>query len=554
MKRITILFLILPVLIAGCSKKKKSNNYVYLPPSPSMGPLSAPKVFDPKMGGGVTADISYRVNPLGTTFDVTLTVVDDATSIEVRRLLDAVSTPGGTTRVEVWDGKNDSGDFVDPGTYKIVLNAVNAPSYDIWEETYIFIVRLGIVGIQFVDNGLGGTEYQMMYHIRNTSKYTYYAIPDNQPEWSIGPNSGEVADLDVNDGQPRALPPLWPNLNSPPQDASDPSGVEDDCYNHPICYRRASVPKFILTLGTDAASDVTPGTAVGCGYPVAGLPIRIISLGDTPEVPGANEDIAPAGTMTFVSNGSLPNGLYKTTISPTFRFEYNDGGTWCPIPGQIVTAHTIYTIHDTPALTTSPSPTPPYLPWVRVVDMVVGWVNSNAAAGQIDSIVTNQTNTFFGLLYDTATGAPGYTTPSFVFEMSNFIDDYDTSSFGRINCSDCACLVSTFANTVGINHQLQRLGISNPIPLNWMIPIGWDWQIPFGGDFSFHCVVTRDNGDTVSDACCTLDTDGDNGPGSSATVHTPVLPVDMDYATYSSLLSPSPGSWGTYDFGRCGQH
>jgi hypothetical protein len=142
------------------------------------------------MGGGVTADISYRVNPLGTTFDVTLTVVNNVTSVEVRRLLDAVSTPGGSTRVAVWDGKNDSGDFVDPGTYKIVLNAVSATSPDVLEETYIYIVRLGISGIQFVENGPGSPEYQMMYHIRNTAKYSYYAIPDNLPEWSIGPNSG----------------------------------------------------------------------------------------------------------------------------------------------------------------------------------------------------------------------------------------------------------------------------------------------------------------------------------------------------------------------------
>jgi hypothetical protein len=511
------------------------------------------KVMDPKMPGSPSMDLQYRVDPAGISFTMTVKVVSVATGGEVRRLVDAQSQAGGINHLAAWDGKNYAGKFVDPGDYEVVVEGVYQ-SLPVWSGTEtVHIVRLGVAGVEFVSNGAGSEEYQLMYHIRNSSKYTYYAIPDSRAQWAIGPDVGDLSDLDTDDGLARPLPALWTDLNSPPQDTSDAANVEDDNYNLPVCYHRAALPKFQLTLGSSAVSNSTPNTAAGCGYPITGLPIRVVAGGAVPETPGANEDMSPGGAVDFVSIWPLLDAVQKNNLSFTFTFEYQDGGIWYPIAGSVTTEHTVYTIYDKPMLTDSATPVAPYLPWVSVVDIVCDWVNGFATADSICSTVTSQVNTFFGLQYDTSIGARHYTTGGWSthdMEMSDFIEDYGASSFTVLNCSDCACLLATFANTVGVDHKYQILGVTSSIPLNYMIPIGRDWMVPFSGSFSYHAVSTKDDGTTISDTCCTLDNDADP----SSPPHVPILPVNMVSATYKIKLSSSPGSWGTYTRARCGQH
>jgi len=539
-------FLILLGLCCESKKKKKAP-----PPTSTMTPQI--KVFDPKMNSGLTMDITYRIEPAGEDFEVTVKVVSVSSGLEVRRLVDAQTRTGGTEYIIQWDGKNDSGKFVDTGEYKVVIEAVHQTLPTWSAEETIYVVRLGIVGLHFKDNGTEN-EYQLMFHIRNTTKYTYYAIPDDEPEWAIGKEGGDVADLDLNNGLARPLPVVWNGLNSPPQDASDPAGVEDDNYNLPVCYKRGTVPKFEVTLGSSAASNITPNTSLGCGYPITGLPIRIVIDGAAPETAGSNEDISPGGKVTFIATQALPNEIKKNTLNYTIRFEYQDGGTWHKIPGSITTEHTVYTIYDKPRLTESADPTPPYLAWVRCVDMVCGWVNGYANLEQLCSIITDKVNTYFGLQYDTSSGACHYTTtatfPRQSMKMSDFIEDYDTSNFTVVNCSDCACLVSTFANHIGVDHKYLILGYTTgSIPLNYQKPIGRNWMIPFRGYFNYHAVATKDDGTTISDACCVLDNDDD--PRSPP--HTALLPVNIPYDTYNGLLSWDPSNYGTAGIYRSGQ-
>ncbi|MHC4599700.1 MAG: hypothetical protein ACYS47_11905 [Planctomycetota bacterium] len=511
------------------------------------------KVYDPKLPGAGALNVTYRIDPAGVSPTATVQIVDAVSSVEVRRLVNGQVVAGGTDLAAPWDGRDNGGRFVDTGDYKAVVTASILGLPVAPAEVTLHVVRLGVTGIQFQDNGAGNEEYPMMYHIRNTSKYTYYAIPDNRAEWALGANLGEVADLDVNSGLPRTAPAVWANLNSPPQDGSDPAGVEDDTYNLPACYKRGALPRIRVSLGAGSVSHVTPGAARGCNYPVTGLPIRIVSSGATPVAAGSNEGVSPGNAIDFTANTALPFEVKKNSVNFTFAFEYQDGAAWVPIPGAVQTAHTAYTIFDAPALTTSPSPSPPYLPWVRVVDIVCGWVNGPATANGICSTVTNQVNVFFGLQYDTSIGACHYTTGQLnghVMQMSDFIEDWDQSTFTTVNCSDCACLTATFANTVGVNHRYLILGWSTgSIPLHYQIPIGRTWMVPFSGAFSYHAVATRDGALTISDACCTLDNDGNpaNPP------HIALLPVELPYATYNALLSSNPGNYGNYALVRCGQ-
>jgi len=62
--------------------------------------------------------------------------------------------------------------------------------------------------------------------------------------------------------------------------------------------------------------------------------------------------------------------------------------------------------------------------------------------------------------------------------------------------------------------------------------------------FAWHAVVSRDGGTTLSDACCTLDNDG--FPGSPP--HQAILPVNMPYDYYKTLLSKNPGNYGISEF------
>lgn len=514
------------------------------------------KVFDPKLPGASSMDIQYRVDPGGVSFTVTVKVVTDPGAAEVRRLVDAQSRPGGTNWTIAWDGKDDGGKFVDTGDYKVVAEGVYQTLPAWTGEAAVHIVRLGVAGIQFLDNGVYGEEHQMMFHIRRPGVRNY-TIPENWPEWAMGPDSGDLADLDTDDGLPRPLPDLWTELNSPPQDSTDTANdqVEDDNYNLPVCYERASLPRFILTLGSSAVSNSTPNTAIGCDYPVSGLPIRVVAAGANPETAGTNEDVSPGGTVSFIAGAWLPDAVQKNQLNYTFTFEYQDGGVWHQIPGQIDTLHNVYTIFDKPMLTDSATPVAPYLPWVRVVDIVCGWINGPATEHGVCAEVTNSVNAALGVQYDIWEGGWSYTSgvslgSPLTMLMFDFLADLDTSNLDYINCADCANLVSTFANTVGVDHKYVIIGESSSIPLNYMIAIGWtDWIIAFEGSFRYHSVPSKDEGVTISDACCTLD--GDGNPSSAP--HTPVLPVNMPYDVYKAMLSWSPSSYGIYSIFRCYQ-
>jgi len=511
---------------------------------------AASRVLDPEMPGSPVMTLGYRVDPSGADFTMTV-IVRTGAGAEVRRIVDGASQPGGTDLTATWDGTDDSGTVVDTGSYEVLYEAAygTLPAWTATETVYI--ARLGVAGVQFLDNGTAGDHHQLMYHIRNTAKYSYYAISTTRPQWALGRQQGELVDLDTDDGLARPLPAPWTDLDSPPQDTTDPAGVEDDTLNLPACYTRASVPRIRVTLGTGAVSN-SSHSPIGVGYPID-MPIRILVAGATPATAGANESITPGSSVEFVADTALPDEINKHTLSWIFTFEYRDGTTWVPVPGSITTDHTVYTIYGPPTLSASTMPTPPYLPWVRLVDMVCSWVGGPATASDMCGTVIDRVNTFFGLQYDIISGACHYASgnvDAHIMEMSDFLEDYDAGTFTTVNCSDCACISTTFANMVGVDHQYEILGMTDRIPLNYQIPIGRWWMVPFSGSFRYHAVSTFDLGTTISDATCTLDDDTDP----SSPPHTPILPVNMPYLTYKQKLSWDPTSWDMLLRNRAGIH
>lgn len=104
-----------------------------------------------------------------------------------------------------------------------------------------------------------------------------------------------------------------------------------------------------------------------------------------------------------------------------------------------------------------------------------------------------------------------------------------------INCSDCATIVSTFANILGCNYNQSRI---SSCCLNYVDPLGtmgWvDWIC-----FSYHEVAWKgacSYNDELCDACLLLD--GDSDPGSPP--HEPLLPVNMSFVSYREKYAEDP--------------
>jgi hypothetical protein len=157
-------------------------------------------------------------------------------------------------------------------------------------------------------------------------------------------------------------------------------------------------------------------------------------------------------------------------------------------------------------------------------------------------------NSQFGLRYDVNYGAPAYTGGFDLHRPTVDLDGFlQGQSNGRVvNCLDCAGLVSKLGAQAGADGHVAVMGWY--FDLHWLRGIGWaDFtNALFGGNhgFSYHAVVSADGGQTIHDAC--LSVDADVRPWSPP--HTEGLPTGMPWTTYRDQLTPDPIS--IQDLGR----
>lgn len=192
------------------------------------------------------------------------------------------------------------------------------------------------------------------------------------------------------------------------------------------------------------------------------------------------------------------------------------------------TRHRIYTILDLPEYAWRQEPFDgrnPQLLWTEVLDYACEWA---AGATELDEAAARITQA----VNDLGKSLVAYDGPSsyadLTFDCGSLLSLFrDDKGLGqRINCSDCATIVSTFANAVGCDLWQSRMGsdfTTNPIRL-----IGAPVFKP--ADFVFHEVAWKDDcsfDDELFDAC--LELDGDDDPGSSP--QTPVLAVQTEFGT-----------------------
>ena len=160
-----------------------------------------------------------------------------------------------------------------------------------------------------------------------------------------------------------------------------------------------------------------------------------------------------------------------------------------------------------------------YHPWVAAIDAALRAIDGVEPEVEpvLDALVSWVFNDL-GLVYDTRRGASAYTTYRGDWSEGHFyMSDFLGRRFGSvINCSDCAGILTSYANMLGT--RLAYLIILENFDLNEILAIGQDryTSCPFGPGgcgFSYHAVTTPDGGAHIWDS--TLALDGDEDPGAA---------------------------------------
>lgn len=228
-------------------------------------------------------------------------------------------------------------------------------------------------------------------------------------------------------------------------------------------------------------------------------------------------------------------GIHTTSWRWQYREKQND-----PWKDFATSDHRIYVLLEVPKAPWQQSPytsANTQLPWTDVLDRACVWAFGATTRDQAAEKVTRNV---YGLgpsivEYDCPNGGSSWYS-SGSFSCTAFLDRLAGGpGLGRyVNCSDCATIVSTFANAVGCDLWQSRMGYW--FDLNELLAIGSSvWQTACGwGGFSYHEVAWKDGctaNDPVWDAC--LQVDGDADPTTAP--HTPLLPTNIRFGTPGSM-------------------
>jgi hypothetical protein len=240
-------------------------------------------------------------------------------------------------------------------------------------------------------------------------------------------------------------------------------------------------------------------------------------------------------------------GVHETTWRWQYRRRPSD-----PWTDFETSRHRIYVVLDLPKAPWVQWPYDPsntQLPWTEVMDYACQWAVLKIDPDSAASAVTARVNGLGPSLieYD----CPGGGGTHYGGNCTAFLDRLrgGTGNGRYLNCSDCATIVSTFANILGCDLWQSQMGYG--FELNPILAIGetaWypgcpDWLIP---GFEYHEVAWKGaclETDRLFDAC--LHVDGDPDPTNPP--HAPLLPTNMLFGTpgsgaYRDHLVP-PSSW-----------
>lgn len=182
------------------------------------------------------------------------------------------------------------------------------------------------------------------------------------------------------------------------------------------------------------------------------------------------------------------------------------------------------------------------LPWTDALEIACRWAAGATDLSEIAAQTTAALNTCGRFAYDTANGATNYTTANDEFELDEVIDRINGGEgYGeKLNCTDCATIVSTFANLLGC--QLVQAQMRYGFAVRPILAIGFsEWKPPFDGFFSYHEVAWEGDVSTngrIFDACVHLDENqGRAGTSPKAILPTQLRFGDAEKVEYRQLIA-----------------
>jgi hypothetical protein len=259
---------------------------------------------------------------------------------------------------------------------------------------------------------------------------------------------------------------------------------------------------------------------------------------------GLGSDTNPSQPVTVTFTGGVSNFyrfmirtpqpvIFKNRVQWLWKCR-NINGSGSGANNMEKTEHLIYTVYQTPQ-------PPMSTPWIAVLHKACVWAaNETDAVGAASMVTVNvnsarDINNNLVLQYDIVLGASFYSS-SANFDCTEYLERLNggAGNGGDVNCTDCACMVTTFANALGCELHESEMGYN--FRCNEIISIGFtNWAVPFGRGFSYHEVAwtgTRGNGDELYDAC--LKVDGDANPTTSP--HSELLPLNLLFHVAGSTL------------------
>lgn len=259
---------------------------------------------------------------------------------------------------------------------------------------------------------------------------------------------------------------------------------------------------------------------------------RSTLLGDSDEIAVTfRYGRASGATLAFPRHALANKGVGKHELQLEWQCYYQGG--WKKMS---TTKHVMYTLLSYPNEPWLSRNGSSQYPWVSLLEKACSWASGKKTPAEAAGTIERKVNEGLGLEYDTSGwGRSYYCTNTGYFLLGNFLRQ--TSSL--VNCTDCAIIVTTFANALGCD--LHEARMEDPSPSNKqqftflkVKSIGKKvWQ---DGRFTYHEVAvsrkaaTTNNQDrAVYDACCTLN--GSDTP-SSASKRDPVLSNGMNFSDF----------------------
>lgn len=261
-------------------------------------------------------------------------------------------------------------------------------------------------------------------------------------------------------------------------------------------------------------------------------------------------------TLSLTHQTLAGGGVQRQDVSWVWQYRVA-GGSWTTIT---TTNHRVYVLMCVPRLPWQQGANRLnlQLPWTDVLDYACQWAAGATSQDTAMSLITTKVNQGIGLQYDVVNGASKYTdnVPSQSFLCTQFLAYLSTGGGNGkvVNCTDCATLVTSFANILGCNvfasTMADEMPPKNGFACNQILAIGYTtWKPPFQGNFSYHEVAWTDAGsytDPLYDACLQYD----SGPNPWETSgHTAALPVKAPFTTLGttpSLPVPTPFTPSSY--------